>query len=189
MAPQLVLGINDSHHKVGAAFRSRVADFTEAQERMEVLAGSETILLVEDTEACRKLLRMLLECSGYAVLEAADGAEAAQIAAIHRGPIHLLLTDVIMPQISGYRLSDHIRFLRPELKVLCMSGYEGCAGLGQSEPNPGVALLAKPFSRDALLVMVRQILDAPQWQDYGDVPQENDSDVNAGGYRQEGVAR
>jgi CheY-like chemotaxis protein len=176
MAPQLVLGVNDVRDKVGPGFRSRVADFTEAQERMEVLAGSETILLVEDTETCRKLLRMLLECSGYTVVEAANGAEATQIAAIYPGPIHLLLTDVMMPQINGYRLSDHIRFLRPDLKVLCMSGDERCCGLGQTEAKPGIALLAKPFSRDALLAMVRQILDAPQWQDYA-------------GFRQQGVAR
>jgi hypothetical protein len=131
---------------------------------------------------------MLLECSGYTVLEAADGAAATQIAAIYPGQIDLLLSDVNMPQISGYRLSDHIRFLRPELKVLCMSGDVRCGGLGQNDAKPGIALLAKPFSRDTLLAMVRQILDESDWQDHG-ASKENDSDVNAGGFRQKGVAR
>jgi two-component system cell cycle sensor histidine kinase/response regulator CckA len=135
-----------------------------AAERASVgtLSGVETILLVEDSEPFRRLVRMLLQSSGYNVLEAADGADATQIAASHKGPIHLLLTDVIMPQISGYRLSDHLRFLRPEMRVLCMSGYTGSASVGQVEVKAGTALLSKPFTRDALLVMVRQILDQPQ---------------------------
>jgi DNA-binding NtrC family response regulator len=189
MAPQLVFGIDDFHAKAGPAYHSRVADFTAARDRMEVLAGSETILLVEDSESCRRLLRMLLECSGYAVLEAAGGPEAAQIAANHRGAIHLLLTDVIMPQISGYRLSEHLRFLRPEMKVLCMSGYTDCADIVPNEPNPGIALLAKPFSRDALLVMVRQILDEPQWQVNPDAPKVDGAEGNASGSRHKGVGR
>ena len=142
---------------------SEPASHSEA-ERASVgtLSGVETILLVEDSEPFRRLVRMLLQSSGYNVLEAADGAGATQIAASHKGPIHLLLTDVIMPQISGYRLSDHLRFLRPEMRVLCMSGYTGSASVGQVEVKAGTALLSKPFTRDALLVMVRQILDQPQ---------------------------
>src|SRR5271155_2010594 len=139
-----------------------VTDAIAGKGRTGVLNGTETVLLVEDSEPFRKLIRMLLESSGYAVLDAVGGAEAAKIAANHKRPIHLLLTDVVMPQISGYQLSDHLRFLRPEMKVLCMSGYTGCAGPGQVELKPGTTLLPTPFSRDALLASVRQVLDEPQ---------------------------
>lgn len=166
-----------------------VADSPAGRDRMDVLTGTETILLVEDAEPFRRLMRMLLESSGYVVLDAAGGAEAAQIAAIHKGPIHLLLTDVIMPQISGYQLSDHLRFLRSEMKVLCMSGYTGCAGVGHVELKPGTTLLPKPFSRDALLAMVRQILDEPQWQDKGHALEEDATELMDSGCRDGGVRR
>ena len=158
MAPQLVFGIDDFHAKAGPAYHSRVADFTAARDRMEVLAGSETILLVEDSESCRRLLRMLLECSGYAVLEAAGGPEAAQIAANHRGAIHLLLTDVIMPGMSGRALVDSLTPLRPEMKVLYMSGYSDGVIARQGALENGITVLRKPFTKDELTRRVEEVL-------------------------------
>jgi CheY-like chemotaxis protein len=130
--------------------------------RTEVLTGCETILLVEDAEPFRKLVRMLLETSGYTVLEARTCAEAAQLAAQHRGTIDLLLTDIVMPQIDGYQLSDHVRFLRPEMKVLYMSGYAAPAAPELSRSKFGLSVLPKPFCKDALLLAVRQMLEESQ---------------------------
>ena len=133
--------------------------------KAEVLTGSETILLVEDAEPFGKLVRMLLETNGYNVLGARTGSEAAQIAAVHRGSISLLLTDVIMPQIDGYQLSDHLRFLRPEMKVLYMSGYAASTGPAQIKSKCGARVLPKPFCKEALLLAVRQMLDESQSHD------------------------
>jgi two-component system cell cycle sensor histidine kinase/response regulator CckA len=130
--------------------------------RTEVLTGYETVLLVEDAEPFRKLVRMLLETSGYTVLEARTCTEAAQLAAQHRGSINLLLTDIVMPQIDGYQLSDHVRFLRPEIKVLYMSGYAAAGRSGQAQAKFGDRVLPKPFCKDALLLAVRQMLDEAQ---------------------------
>ena len=130
--------------------------------RTEVLTGCETILLVEDAEPFRKLVRMLLETSGYTVLEARTCAEAAQLAAQHRGTIDLLLTDIVMPQIDGYQLSAHVRFLRPEMKVLYMSGYAAPAAPEPSRSKFGLRVLPKPFCKDALLLAVRQMLEESQ---------------------------
>ncbi|MGB2887684.1 MAG: response regulator [Candidatus Acidiferrales bacterium] len=135
-----------------------VADAVLDQNQTGVLTGTETILLVEDAEAFRKLTRMLLETNGYTVLEARNSSDAAQLAAEHEGRIHLLLADVVMPQIDGYQLSDHLRFVRPEMKVLHMSGYAGPIGTHQVEIKPGATLLPKPFSKDTLLFMVRRVL-------------------------------
>jgi hypothetical protein len=105
---------------------------------------------------------MLLETSGYTVLEARTCAEAAQLAAQHRGTIDLLLTDIVMPQIDGYQLSDHVRFLRPEMKVLYMSGYAAPAAPELSRSKFGLSVLPKPFCKDALLLAVRQMLEESQ---------------------------
>ena len=142
------------------------------------LTGCETILLVEDAEPFRKLVRMLLESSGYSVLEASTCAEAAQLAAQHRGTINLLLTDIVMPQINGYQLSDHVRFLRPEMKVLYMSGYAAPAGLGQSRSQFRDRVLPKPFSKDALLLAVRQMLDETHSQDEMGMPERSSGQLS-----------
>jgi two-component system cell cycle sensor histidine kinase/response regulator CckA len=128
----------------------------------DVLTGHETILLVEDAEPFAKLVRMLLETSGYTVLEARTGIEAAQLATKHRGSINLLLTDIVMPQIDGYQLSDHLRFLRPEMKVLYMSGYAASTGPREARAKFGARVLPKPFCKDALLLAVHQVLDEAQ---------------------------
>jgi CheY-like chemotaxis protein len=129
--------------------------------RVTTLAGTETVLLVDDAEPFRKLVRTLLERNGYTVLEAQTSCEAAQMATDHNGTIHVLLTDVIMPQIDGYQLSDYLRFHLPELKVLSMSGYAGSASSGHFRLKPGARVLPKPFCKDALLLALRQTLDEP----------------------------
>jgi PAS domain S-box-containing protein len=157
-----------SHPGKGTTFRLYLPCVQEqptksAPSRGEIgsLEGTETVLLVDDAEPFRKLVRTLLESSGYSVLEAATGSEASKIAASHQGQIHLLLTDVVMPQVNGYQLSDHLRFLRPEMKVLCMSGYAGF-GAGQFGDRPGMTLLPKPFGKDTLLFMLRKTLEGLQ---------------------------
>jgi PAS domain S-box-containing protein len=122
----------------------------------ESLRGSETILLVEDEEALRGLTRSLLEDSGYTVLEAELPEAAMEIALRHSGKIHILLTDMVMPGMTGKDLAAKLGPMRPEMKVVYMSGYTSFshAGLADSE----IALLAKPFTREKLLRKLRETL-------------------------------
>ncbi len=122
--------------------------------------GSETVLLVEDEAAVRGLLRRLLVQQGYDVLEAHDGPAALEVADRHAGPIHLLVSDVVMPQMRGRELAERLRGVRPGLRVLFVSGYTDDA-LGTLVLPPGTAFLTKPFPPDALLREVRTLLDAP----------------------------
>ncbi len=123
-------------------------------------SGTETILLVEDEEGLRRLARMLLEVEGYAVLEAASGAEALDLARRHSGAIHLLLTDVIMPGMGGRRLATAVAAVHPETRVLFMSGYTDDAVLRHRVREPGVGFLPKPFAPEALARKVREALDS-----------------------------
>ena len=125
----------------------------------DVQTGTETILLVEDAEPLRTLTKETLEHCGYTVLEAANGIEAIQVAHNFHGPIHLLLTDVIMPVMGGKQLAAELTCVRPNTKVLYMSGYphDGIAWSGM--PVSAVMLLEKPFSREILRRRVRQALD------------------------------
>ncbi len=126
----------------------------------KVEPGTETILLVEDEANLRYLARQYLEKQGYRVIEAADGAVAMQIAVAHDGIIHLLLTDVIMPGMNGRELAQRISEIRPNVKVLYMSGYtENVIGHG-GMLEPGVLLLQKPFNLRDLKSKVREVLDA-----------------------------
>ena len=127
----------------------------------ETLKGGETILLVEDEEVVKELTRLTLADYGYRVLVASDGEEAIALAAGHEGPIHLLLTDVVMPQMSGREVAERIVAGRPDTKVVFMSGYTDnieVRGMGGGE-SP---LLPKPFSAEDLALMVREVLDSPQ---------------------------
>jgi len=121
--------------------------------------GSETILVVEDEDALRDLTAELLRSAGYKVLEAENGQAAVKIATQHKGIIHMLLTDVIMPGMSGSELVTRLKELRPEFKVLYMSGYTGnlIANYGVLEAHS--ALLQKPFTKQTLLNRVRAMLD------------------------------
>jgi signal transduction histidine kinase/ActR/RegA family two-component response regulator len=123
--------------------------------------GSETLLLVEDEPALRDMTREILELHGYTVIEAGSGADALDVAARHPGPIHLLLTDVVLPRMGGRQLAERLVAQRPETKVLFMSGYTDDALGRHGALDPGVVLLPKPFAPDALARAVRQALDTP----------------------------
>jgi DNA-binding response OmpR family regulator len=122
--------------------------------------GTETILLVEDEANLRYLARQYLEKQGYRVVEAADGAVAMQIAVAHEGVIHLLLTDVIMPGMNGRELAQRISEIRPNVKVLYMSGYTENVVGHNGMLDAGVRLLQKPFNLRDLKSKVREVLDA-----------------------------
>jgi PAS domain S-box-containing protein len=141
------------------------------------LHGEETVLLVEDEEAVRTLIREILAMHGYRVIEARSGGEAILASQRHDGPIHMLLTDVVMANMSGRELADHLRPLRPEMKILYISGYSEDAVLGEATAaRPGApggeyatalpgagggeaAFLAKPFTPKTLALKVREVLD------------------------------
>ncbi|OLB12251.1 MAG: hypothetical protein AUH07_08265 [Gemmatimonadetes bacterium 13_2_20CM_70_9] len=121
--------------------------------------GSETILVVEDEEAVRSLSRRALEASGYTVLAAADGPDAVRLLERYGGPIHLVLTDVIMPGMNGRELAERLVQRRPGLRVLYMSGYPGDAIVHRGALEPGTAFLQKPFMPEDLARKVREVLD------------------------------
>ena len=121
--------------------------------------GSETILLVEDQEAVRQFISSILSRQGYQVLEAATGTEALETAEGHAGPIHLLLTDVIMPGMTGKELAERLKGPRPATKVLYMSGYAADLMADRGLLGPGVGYIAKPFSPESLNVKVREVLE------------------------------
>jgi len=127
----------------------------------EAHRGTETVLLVEDAAAVRAVTHQALARQGYTVLDAPNGAEALRIAASHAGPIHLLLTDVVMPGISGRQLADQLAKLRPETKVLYTSGYTDDAVVRHGVLEAGIAYLQKPFTVDGLARKVREILERP----------------------------
>ncbi len=122
--------------------------------------GSETILLVEDEDAVRVMISRILRSKGYEVLEARHGQEAIQVCGDHRGPVHLMVTDVVMPQMSGRELANQLAPRRPEMKLLYMSGYPDNAIVQHGVLDPGTAFLQKPFTLDALEGKVREILDS-----------------------------
>jgi two-component system, cell cycle sensor histidine kinase and response regulator CckA len=120
--------------------------------------GSETILVVEDEPRVRKLVRVTLERKGYTVLEASQGDEALQICEQHPGPLHLLVTDMVMPGVGGRELVERVRTLRPETKVLFISGYLDGAIVQQDTVLANTPFLQKPFTPAALARKVRAIL-------------------------------
>jgi len=122
--------------------------------------GSETVLLVEDEAKLRSLVRRVLETEGYLVLEALDCMEALLIASRHKGHIHMLLTDVVMPVMSGCELAERLAKRRPEMKILYMSGYTDDRIFRHGILESGVAFLQKPFAPESLAHKVREVLDA-----------------------------
>ena len=129
-------------------------------EYRKVEPGTETILLVEDEANLRYLARQYLEKQGYKVIEAADGAVAMQIAVAHEAMIHLLLTDVIMPGMNGRELAQRIAEIRPNVKILYMSGYTENVIGHDGMLDAGIRLLQKPFNLRDLKSKVREVLDA-----------------------------
>ena len=123
--------------------------------------GSETILLVEDEDSVRTLAKHVLELNGYKVLESMSGEQALRIATAHAAPIQLLLSDVVMPQPCGMPLAERLLAIKPELKILFLSGYTDDAVQRYGVLDSGFAFLQKPFSTIALIQKVRDVLDGP----------------------------
>jgi len=122
--------------------------------------GRETVLLVEDEAALRRYLRDLLEGAGYVVLDAADAVEALEIGRRRTLPVDLLLTDIVMPGLSGGDLAERFRKAHPETTVLFMSGYAEDAIIRRVVAARGAVFLQKPFTPNGLLTRVREMLDA-----------------------------
>ena len=128
-----------------------------------VPVGTETVLLVEDDPSIRSLGRVALQSYGYIVLEAANGQEGIEVGLNHRGPIHLLATDVVLPRISGREVAEQLRSARPDLKVLYVSGYTDDAVVRHGVLSADAAFLQKPFTPTTLARKVREVLDdSPQ---------------------------
>jgi len=121
--------------------------------------GEETILLVEDEESVRSLVRDFLTSSGHKVVEAQDGAEAIRIVEAQKEAIQLLVTDVVMPKMSGRELANALKERLPNLKILFISGYTDDAVVRHGVLEGGVAFLQKPFTLRALATRIREVLD------------------------------
>ena len=121
--------------------------------------ASETVLLVEDEATLRTLARQVLEENGYRVIEASNGPDAVGLAERHQGPLDAVLTDVMMPLMSGSELAERIRSMHPDVKIVFMSGYTDEAVFGQMPPDPNVTFVQKPYRLGSLLRILREILD------------------------------
>jgi two-component system cell cycle sensor histidine kinase/response regulator CckA len=124
--------------------------------------GTETILLVEDSDSLREVTKEFLQIAGYNVVEGRDGKDALQVARAHEEAIHLLLTDVVMPGMSGRELANEVKRIHPETRILFMSGYTSNAIVHRGVLDEGVSLLTKPFTRSGLTQKVREILNSQQ---------------------------
>jgi CheY-like chemotaxis protein len=122
---------------------------------------AETILLVEDEPEVRSLAREFLEEHGYRVLEAPSGSAALDLVERETGPIHLLVTDVVMPHMGGPELASRVMALRPSLKVLYVSGLMGKTVVCEGAVIPGAVVLHKPFTAEDLARKVREVLERP----------------------------
>ena len=120
----------------------------------------ETILVVEDGDAVRNLVCVMLVENGYRVLEARNGHHALRVSEAHTEPIQLVLTDVVMPNMKGAELAERLRRARPDLRILLMSGYAEAPVIERLSRDP-VAFLPKPFTSVELVEKIRQVLDAP----------------------------
>jgi len=156
----------DSKPRQGATFQiflPRIEEpattITATTPLAETIGGSETILLVEDAESLRKLTRSFLESHGFRVLVAQNGEEAMQVEARHSGKIDLLLTDVVMPGINGRVLSEKLQPKQPGMRVLFISGYTDSFIAGHGVLERSMTLLHKPYTEDALIGKVREVLD------------------------------
>jgi CheY-like chemotaxis protein len=140
------------------ALEGAVATAEPATARSPGPSGTETVLLVEDEDQVRRFVRRALERAGYTVLEARNAGEALLIFEQHETPIHVLVTDVVMPRMTGAQLAERLRRIRAELPVVFVSGYSQ-EHLSKSEMGPRDGFLAKPMTVDALLQCVRDLLE------------------------------
>jgi two-component system, cell cycle sensor histidine kinase and response regulator CckA len=124
------------------------------------MLGSETILVVEDAEEIRRLICGMLVLQGYNCLAAADGADALQMIENGTEPVHLVLTDMVMPKMMGSELARHLSQRYPNIRILMMSGFSDDP-LVRSFDRVSAIFLAKPFTAAALCAKVRQALDQP----------------------------
>jgi CheY-like chemotaxis protein len=140
----------DVAQEVGAAGRRRAS---------VLLARGETILVAEDDNALRYVACRALRTFGYRVLEARNGREALDVCERHEGPIHVVVSDLVMPEMSGSELADRIAARHAGIKVLLMSGYAGDEAARRKIARAGIAFIEKPFAADALAARVREVLD------------------------------
>ena len=159
----------DSEPGLGTTFRiylPRAEETVAAQEaalsaiRPRVGRGAETILVVEDSGDVRDLTVSILRDEGYQILAAGNGLDALRLARGYEGPIHLLLTDVVMPQMSGQELAEKLKSQHPEIRILYLSGYTDDKIAHHGVLDPGVAFLRKPFALESLTQKVRAVLDS-----------------------------
>jgi CheY-like chemotaxis protein len=135
-----------------------VENALQAPAQAQVMRGTETVLLAEDEQDVREVAREFLESAGYTVLLAANGAEALVRAEEHRGGVDLLVTDMVMPGMTGRELTRRLQQRQTDLGVIYMSGYSEQAAAEATKSDPASAILTKPFSRAAILRAVREIL-------------------------------
>jgi DNA-binding NtrC family response regulator len=136
------------------------AGLIDAQDVTEIPWGlGETVLIVEDEESILKMTQMMLERMGYKVLAAGTPGEAISLAREHAGQIHLLMTDVVMPEMNGRDLAGNLLSLYPNLKRLFMSGYTANVIAHHGVLDEGVQFIQKPFAKQDLAIKVREVLD------------------------------
>jgi two-component system, cell cycle sensor histidine kinase and response regulator CckA len=149
----------------GTSFKIYIPSVNQVEDQLntnrptaEIPNGTETVLLTEDEQDVREIARQFLESGGYKVIEAKNGAEALLLAEANRGKIHLLVTDMVMPGMTGQELAVRLQQEHPGLCVVFMSGYSEHAAMEMADADPNVRLLTKPFSRATILRAVREIL-------------------------------
>src|SRR5207248_859857 len=134
------------------------------------MRGSETILVLEDEGSVRSLIRQILANEGYSVLHTGDAGEAIRLCNRHAGKIDLFITDVVLPSMSGPQVAQRLSVLRPDMKILYISGYPG--GNVRDHADGGAGFLEKPFTPEILVSRVRDALDsAPGEEELYDGPQ------------------
>jgi len=133
--------------------------FEKEQGPMNGFRGSETILLVEDDDTLRDLAKKILQRHGYSVLDAHNGEKALRVTDKHHGPLHLILTDVVMPGMNGREVVERLQSLRQDIKVLYMSGYLDNGIAPHGILDPGINFIEKPFTPKSLVMKVRRVLD------------------------------